>query len=503
MPAFIAYGILLVWLVYARFPRTVLKDGALSAKILALVCAVKLLAVPAYYLLYTLFYGGIEQYDSGVFFRDAAELNRFGREHPFEYLKALLGMQDDRSGSFFFTQYISHSNNWDNGRIRVLFYNDNRIVIRVYSLLYFLSFGSYFVLALFSTVFSFFGSFWLFRALKSYFPGKERLLFYLICFFPSLWLHSGAVLKEGLALFVFGANLLLMRRWYERGLSFNSLLLFIPVLYCAFLLKAYLLLPALLCFALFFLLERYALPYRSLLFLLGLLLGLGTTELYFRVVKERSMSQIALMRQGVFRDAARGGIFLIDSLKFVRLEYNFDLVEPLPGSQNKYRIKAGAPYVYWEHHHQQDTLICIANRDSLQVYDLAYSMPESRSNLPEEKAGNGFIQTIAQHLYHALFYPLWPVRENPKLLLALVENLILLLACVFVLCSLVFSQKNRLILIVLLSYALLEALLIAYTSPNTGAIIRYRAPAMIFLLMAAIYDLSWLKSLFRAKQSAQ
>lgn len=499
--AFIAYGIFLVWLVYSRFSRTVLKDEALSGKILALVCLLKLLAVPVYYLLYTLFYGGIEAYDSGVFFRDAAELNRFGREQPFEYLKALIGLQDDQSESFFFKHYISHSNNWDNGRIRVLFYNDNRIVIRVYSLLYFLSFGSYFVLALFSAVFSFFGSFWIYRAFKSYFHGKEPLLFYLICFFPSLWLHSGAVLKEGLAIFVLGANLLLMRRWIEQGLSVKTLLLFIPALFFAFLLKAYLLLPALLCFALLFLLDRSALRCRSLLFLLGLLLATGTSEWYFRFVKGHSMSQIATMRQGVFRDAAKGGIFLIDSLKFVRLEYNFDLVERVPGNLNKYRIKAGAPYVYWEHHHQQDTLICKANRDSLHQYNLAYSMPESRSNLPEEKAGTGVLSRLGQQLFHALYYPLWPVRDNPKLLLALFENLILLLASILALLSLAFSRKSRLLLTALISYALLEALLIAYTSPNTGAIIRYRAPAMIFLLMAAISDLSWLKARFRAKRN--
>lgn len=451
----------------------------------------KILAVPTYYLMYSYFYGGIDQYDSGVFFRDASELHRFGKEHPFEYLKALLGLQDDSSSSFFFKNYTCHASNWDNGRIRILFYNDNRIVIRIHSMVHFIAFGSYFVHALFSCFLSFLGCFWIYRSIKVYFSGKEFVLLGVLCCFPSLWLHSGALLKEGITLFVLGANLILLRQLLQESFRLKLLLLFIPGCALSFLLKPYLLLIALLCFALFFFLESRTNKFKILTFYGILLLGIASVDLYFRASNSVSLISYASKRKGVFRDASKGGIFLIDSVKFVRLNYDFRLVEKIPGDDQKYRIKSGAAYVYWEHHHQQDTLYCSSNQDSLHIYDLAYSMRESSSNLPEINSQTAVLKQIGENLHRALWYPLWPDPRNPKLILAVFENMILLLAGLLVLAGLFVSKKERFPVLVFLSFVILECLLIAYTSPNTGAIIRYRAPAVVFLLIGALYYMDW------------
>lgn len=470
-------------------PKTLPADEVLKGKQLSLLFFLKLLAIPTYYLMYKYFYGGIEQFDSGVFFRDAAELNRFGKEHPADYLRALLGLQDDSNTSYFFKNYISRSNNWDNGRVRILFYNDNRIVIRLHSLIHFLAFGSYFVHALFSCFLSFLGSFWIYSSIKNYFKGKEFMVLVVLCCFPSLWLHTGALLKEGIALFVLGANTLLLKKLIQESFRLKYLFLFLPGLALSFLLKPYLLLGALFCFALLFFLERTSVKLKGLVFFGLLFLGLVMLDLCFRMATSASLSDYAAKRQSVFRDAAKGGIFLIDSVKFVRLDYNFDLVEKVAGKGEKYRIKPGAPFVYWEHHHQQDTLFCGANQDSLQVYELAYSMRESSSNLPATQAGSTVVEQILESCYRALLFPLWPDPENPKLILAILENLVLLCSLVILCSGLILSKKNRFPVLVVLSFVLLEGLLIAYTSPNTGAILRYRGPVVVFLPLWAVYYL--------------
>lgn len=497
MLAFSLYLLLLFFLIRYNAFFGLFKDESLHKKKLSTLFFLKALAVPAIYLLYSHFYGGIENFDSGVFYRDARELNRLALEHPTEYLKAMFGLQDDSTGSFFFEQYISKTNNWDNGRIRILFYNDNRVVIRLHSLIHFLAFDSYFVHALFSCFLSYIGLFWMYRSLRFYFKGQSVYLLLILCLFPALWLHTGALLKEGIAVFVMGGLMYSLHQLVFVRRSPGVVLSVLCCFYLSLLLKPYLLIYAFISFALFFSIEKLA-PKRKLLsFVSALTLMLLCLDAGVRIKINKSLYEIASMRQAVFSDAAKGGIFLVDSLKFIRLEYDTSLVTELKDKKGYYRIKKNAAYMYWEHSHQQDTLVCKNNTDTSSVYELAYTMPESNSNLEYAKNKKGLVSEVFNGLYYTLAYPLFFNAGSTQQHLASFENLLLLTALFISLFGLIFSKRPAFPVIVFLCFALGECLLIAFTSPNTGAIVRYRSPAVVFILISALYYAGDLKNLFR------
>ena len=462
------------------------KDDRISQKKFALFFLIKLIAIPVMYLLYQQFYGGIENFDSGVFYRDSKLLNGLAWKSPLEFAKAILGLQDDHPGSPFFNEYIRSSSNWDNGRLRILFYNDNRVLIRLHSIIHFVAFNSYFVHAFFSCLFSYVGLVNIYKSLKTLFVGRETVLLAVLCFFPSLWLHTGALLKEGPAIFVLGGLLYELHFLHKQTLRRLPLLL--VYLFFALLLKPYLLLFAALCFALFFYFQNRPYRFKSLWFLGLMICGLFIFDLTCRLRTQKSLYQIAAARQQVFSDAAKGGIFLLDSVRFIRLNYDSTLVCAVPEKPGYYRIRKGAAFMYWEHSHQQDTLFCQSNTDSVSIFQEAYRMPESRSNLSGSIKNTHAPGTILRSLYNALFYPFFFNARSVLHLLASFENLLILFALLVSVYGLIFGTGNKFPAQVFLIFAMSECLLVAFTSPNAGAIFRYRAPAILFILLSALYS---------------
>lgn len=503
MIVFSIYLLLLLFLLQYNAFFGLFKDGVLSKRTLTLVFFFKAMAVPVMYALYSFFYGGIDYSDSGVFYRDASILNDLAHEHPLEYLKAMFGLQDDSNGSFFFEHYTSKTSNWDNGRIRILFYNDNRVVIRLHSVIHFVAFQSYFVHALFSCFLSYLGLFWIYRSLRGYFTGRELYLLLLLCFFPALWLHTGALLKEGISVFVMGGMVYSLYQLFCVSWQLRFFLGAVAFFYIALLLKPYLLLYAFVCFMLFFAIEKTNIKHKIVVFAGAICLLLFGLDAGLRLKQNKSLFEIAGMRQVVFSDAAKGGIFLVDSVKFIRLEYDTTLVSELKNKKGYYRIKHNVSYVYWEHSHQQDTLVCKKNTDTLSVYELVYTMPESASNLDYGKHKDALVVEALQGLYFTLAHPLYFNAGSKQQQLASFENSLLLLSLLIILYGLCCSKQSAFPVVVFLSFALGECLLIAFTSPNTGAIVRYRSPAVVYIVIGALYYTNDLKNLFRAIKSSK
>jgi signal transduction histidine kinase len=80
--------------------------------------------------------------------------------------------------------------------------------------------------------------------------------------------------------------------------------------------------------------------------------------------------------------------------------------------------------------------------------------------------------------------------------LASVENLVLALALLYILIQVFVSKKERFPVLVFLFFAFSLCLLFGLSTPNSGAILRYRAPAVLFILLAALYYLPVSKTQF-------
>jgi membrane-bound metal-dependent hydrolase YbcI (DUF457 family) len=67
------------------------------------------------------------------------------------------------------------------------------------------------------------------------------------------------------------------------------------------------------------------------------------------------------------------------------------------------------------------------------------------------------------------------------------ENLLLVISFVIITIGLIRNKKDAFPVVLFLCFALGLCLLIGATTPNSGAIFRYRSPVVIFILASALY----------------
>ena len=479
-----------MFLIYRNNFFGLFKDDAVNSKTFTFLFLLKALAIPAFYFVYKKMYGGLEKFDAGKFYADATVLNDYAKADFFGYIKVLFGLQDESPGTVFFKDYLIHTNNWDNGRLKDFLYNDNRIVIRVHSIIHFIAFNSYHVHALFSCLLSFIGLTFLYKSIKQFFIGKELFVLLIICLLPALWFYTGAVLKEGLAIFVLGCMLYGIKKIFLKQHSLLSVFGFLFLIFISLLLKPYLLFFAAIYFTLFFLLTNaHKLKYKSLVMISVLGAVFFAVNSLSIILKKRSLLEAALNHQRVFADASQGGIFLLDSAKFVRLNFDSTLVKKVNKRPNYFTINKNVPFIYWEHSHQQDTLFNKANLDTLTEYKLVYQLPKSGSNISIDFSSANLFGISASCLYYSLLHPFFFNSKSMLQHLASLENLFIVFSLLICCVGFIQNKKDRFPALAFVLFALLLCLLIGITTPNSGAIFRYRSPAVIFILLAALYYL--------------
>lgn len=483
---FIIYLIAFTLLIYLNGFFKLFSDQQISKRTFALVFIAKSGAILVFFSLFMK--SGIVKLDAAKFFNDAVVMNELGFKNVGEFIKMLFGMQDDSEGSYFYNTCIKLTDNWDNGVKKDFFYNDNRIIIRIHSVLNFITFGSYHVHALLACFFSYIGSLFIYKVFKEYFKGSEKLLFVSICLFPTLWLYTGGLLKEPWVIFFLGFILYQLKMIFERGLNFKYLLMILFLLFISILLKPYILFYALIYFWLYFLLNRFYVGKNKIpVFLVSIIAVSVLLNGAAYLFKNRSFTTAAIEREKEFADLAKGGIFLLDSTKFVRLDYNYDLVKRVEGKNNFFTIRKQVPFTYWEHSHQKDTLYCKTNLDTITQYSLVYDLPTAGSNVNVIGVSSNPLILAAKSLYYTTAHPFFFNAKGIMQILASVENLLLIMCLIITVMGFFINRGNNFLPVVLIIFGLSLFILIGITTPNSGAILRYRSPAAIFVIMAAIY----------------
>ena len=490
MTAFIIYLLLFCALILSKRSGNIFTDNRITKPQFTIYFLLKALAVPVFYMVYTRIYGGISEFDTGKFYHDAKIINEYGRSHSLFYLRLLLGLQDDSEGSPDYLNCLVYTQNWDNGAVKDFLYNDNRLVIRLHSLLHFIAFNSWFAHALFSCFFSFLGITFLYRAFKDQFPEKEHLLLAVMCFLPALWFYTGALLKEGVTMLLLGSAALQIRLLTGK-ISTGGMLRMCVIVFISLFLKPYILLSGASCFACYFVLQKTRLRYQPAIFFCTMVAGIVLVNALAGMLAGRSLVSAVTMHQQRFADASKGGLFLLDKKKFVRLNHDTTLLKKVTAATDSFTIKKNVPYTYWLLSATHDTLRSPGNTDTVTRYKLLYQIAESKSNINPVLYGHGVTSMVLTGLYYALLHPFFINAGTGLRLHASVENLLIAISLMIIVTGFVISKKQRLLPAVFIFFALCVCLLAGIATPNSGAIFRYRAPAVIFILAAALYYLPW------------
>lgn len=490
MIVFSIYLIVLCVLIYKTSLFGMFKADVLNKKFFLVIFLIKISSLVAFYVVYMKLYGSIYYSDTGNFFRDSKIINSIAYSNFGEFFKLIFGFQEDGEGSYIFENFLKPTTTWDKSSSEIL-YNDNRLLLRLHALIHFISFGNYFVHALFSCFLSFIGINWIYKTFKEQFKDKE-IYFYLIwILFPGVWFWTSGLFKEGPALFVLGMLLISLKRVVaQRKYSVKNLLMLFIVLQLSVAFKSYLMLPILIATIVFFGVKNRTYRAASIKYILTLLVIFLIANLMMSLVFKKDAVKMLAERQRNFIDVSNGGIFLWGDNKFIRTPYDFSLVK-IDSSQTKVmaKINAGVKYSYRELSHELDTLYCNGHTDTASVYQLMYVIPKSNSTfkpLISVTDWPSFLKAIPYSIYITTLKPFFFDARNTIDIITSCENLLIILSLLWFIYNGAKQGFKDPHYIYFLSMAIMVLIIIGVTSPNLGAMQRYRALIIPFILLTAL-----------------
>lgn len=490
MIVFTIYLIVLCVLIYKTSLFGIVKDDILNKKFFLTVFLIKISSIAVFYIVYMKLYGSIYYSDTGNFFRDSKIIHNIAFSNFGEFFKLMVGLQEDGEGSYIFENFLKPTTTWDRSSSEIL-YNDNRLLLRWHALIHFISFGNYFVHALFSCFLSFIGINWIYKTFKEQFKDKE-IYFYLIwVLFPGVWFWTSGLFKEGPALFLLGMLLISLKRVVsQRKYSVKNLVMLFIALQLSVAFKSYLMLPVLMATIVFFGVKNRTGRAVSLKYVMVLVLIFFAVNLTMRVVFNKDAVKLLADRQRNFIDVSNGGLFLWGDGKFIRTPYDFSLVK-IDSAQTKVmaQIKAGTSYSYCELSHESDTLYCKGNTDTTSAYQLMYIIPRSNTTfkpLISVTDWPSFLKAIPYSLYIATLKPFFFEVRGTIDVITSGENLLIILSLLWFIYNGIKHGFRDPYYVYFLSMAFMVLIIIGITSPNLGAMQRYRALIVPFILLTAL-----------------
>ncbi len=398
------------------------------------------------------------------------------------FFKTLLGLEELPA------QVSAQMPHW-NESFNTFLINDSRTMIRLNAFFGIFSFGFYHVHVIFLSFVSFLGLLLLFKTFKPLF--RFNFFLYLALFIlPSVVFWSSSLLKE--SLLTAGIGLLVYSTQCGCGLKFSKVQFsaLIAGIIILLLVKIYILLIVLpLLFGNYWITlsggrRPYIKFFISIVFVFLLLLIPEIINRKYDLIKTISSKQETFMKM------AKGGLYLQKEQTFVYVDFHQreKLLERITDST--YRLKSD--FLYPTFHVNLPDTVYISGKQDTSVYKMVYMTPPAGSAFPIAKMENsvyGLIKSAFPAFGRVLFLPGLRSIERPFAGVALAENCLLLLMICLIFFFFKKPQQPQHFLFCM-GFVIFLFILIGLTTPVMGAVLRYRMPALPFLILAAgmVYD---------------
>ncbi len=411
-------------------------NSGLSKRLLIVFFLIKVSAGFLLTYIYTHHYPNRFEADIFKYFDDSAPMYDALYTHPSDFLKLMTGMGIDND--YFFNEYFIKMNNWDRAYDSNI-YNDSHTIIKANALIRIFSFGVFHVHTLVFCMLSFIGIVALYRAGKNYVLSTPKLWIFSCFLLPSIVLWSSGVLKESILLFALGLLFFTTEKLLKADFSRKNIVLIVFSLILLIYIKFYVLfsfIPAFICYALAKKYPRYTvLIYSSILLL-----------------------------------------FTIVAFNTKHLPGNKDFIEILIGKQADF-IRLSE----WQHAQSGFELTPLENS----FWGVAKVVPEGIMNC--------FIRPLPWDAKSSLYWG--AIFENIIIVLFLLLTLFHLLSNVRSRSKILQNTHHLNMILFCFVFVFILFAIIGITTPVAGALVRYKIPALPFLMLAFLMLLSEEKKL--------
>lgn len=477
-PDLIPYTIVLFLLLFFLFRYwKVLSVSTLNPWTFPIAFALKTGMAFCFLFVYTEILGqGTLSEDAGVFMRESRVLHNVFWASPSAYFKFLTGIGETQP---LIESYLENTTHWDVGAQSLI--NDNKNILRVHSLLHFISFNSAVIHAFFCCLIGLIGVKQLYIAIQPMVKVRKEIVFWSLLLLPSLFFWTSSILKEpfmllGLGLFFRGLFMdeKMRKRVFFLTVGGALLLGFKPYV-------LFMLIPAAMFFGIARLLPKYKIA--GSLGIIALITTIGFIS--FAGIRDKAIRTIS-RKQFDFVQVGRGGLHVYADSVF----YYFT-----PDQMGA--LYRDADTVWLKHDIDAKVLKLGEISDPIPIHLKAdgtkwinyFENNQSRGFIPVTPIKNSYVQlvkNIPEALYHALIRPLPNDPGGGLNTVAFIETLLLFGSLVWAITRRKqLSEQDRIRLVGLIIFAVLLSLIIGWTTPVLGAIARYRIPVYIALLMIA------------------
>ncbi|MFT5779980.1 MAG: hypothetical protein ACI837_002941 [Crocinitomicaceae bacterium] len=412
--------------------------------------------------------------DAGTFLFEGEILHDVFHDSPSAYFHFLTGIGESQE---LIEEYLMETDHWSTGDQDIV--NDNKNIIRIHSLLYFISFGSSVIHMMIFCLLSLLGSTFLFIAIKSYSQLKPSIILSLLVFLPSVLFWSSGLVKEsvvilGLGFFAFG--LISTSTWRKRILI-GIIGTFILLLFKPYILL--ILLPCLLVCLVYLKIKKYS--------LMAILILIPVCITGFVIIAPSTLQEATHFlsrKQHDFSNVGRGGMhvqadtcfYYFSPDKYAQLELNGDTVS-LTNEIDAWIVRHGSLRPPEPVHLFPTDEVWIMTFENEPAYSFIEISPIDDSPLQ-------LLINSPSALANALFRPL-PIDAGSALKYpAFIETILIFGLIIW---SLIrrrkLSKKEKGIILTMILFSLALALLIGWVTPVLGAIARYRIPIQLAMVI--------------------
>lgn len=442
--------------------------------------------------IYTFYYTDRSTADIYKYFDDSKHIFDALKTKPVDYFKMLFGFQND---SEYFNRYYHQMSNWFREYDSNL-YNDSHTIIRFNAAVRLLSFGYYNVHSVFMCFVSLLGLTAIYKTFAPLLKSKSTLLFIAVFLLPSVLFWGSGVLKEGILFFGLGFLIYFFHQMLRRDGSFLMSLMW--VMFSAAIIaftKFYILgaiIPGLVANLWLYLTsdKKPVLKY-SITIVIFVVLGLGAhyllpipNPLEFLAAKQKDFN--LLVKGGVYLESIKGNdrdTLYIESQYYNQIEYN---------RKNQIATIKDVPECWLVRDSLITTQQPMVYGDDI-TYHIIKDYGKTGSSIKTSELEPNvwsFIKALPRAFYNAFFRP-WPFESlQPFTLLAGFENFVLMLFLAYAFIKGNGLTVNKKWLLFCLSFVVIVYLLTGFTTPVLGSIVRYRIPAMPFLVIVGLLLLS-------------
>ena len=444
--------------------------------------------------IYSYHYKDRENADIFKYFDDSKPMFDALFTEPLSFFKMVSGIGIDASCDKYFDQM----SNW----VRLYnqnLYNDNQTIIRFNAIVRLFSMGYYQVHGVFMCFLSLIGLVALFKVFENRFEKKKVALFIGTFLLPSVLFWGSGVLKEGILLLGLGMLFYAIDNVIKNKKPLQNVILFSGAFALLLIVKMYVLISLLPGLAAFALVSKsswnkpvLAHSLSLLLFFLGLFCAryiapsidplemLANKQHNFIMLGEERMLLYRARASFLVKPAQMGCVIPTTDSNFIHLQTGCRI-----RLFNARKLTEGRVYT-----NPSDTLtykIAMHNAPPKSFFKLTPLKPTAMS----------FIGMIPEALSNSLFRPFPWEKLSIMAALSLFENLAVLAICLLALTHFKKPAENLNWVCFCFSFTILLFILIGWTTPVTGAIVRYKIPALPFLIIGLLFLIDEEKLLIR------